>query len=150
MSKHADNVKSIFIADDDSDDLMLFEDALREICKDSLLTSAKDGQQLMQILEEKVPPAPDVIFLDLNMPRKNGFECLDEIRHNAKLKNIPVVVFSTSDQPEAVNKVYEQGANHFLRKPNSFPQLKQAIKQVLAINWSEHKQPTKDKFVIHV
>ena len=151
MSNNTHNAKSIFIADDDSDDLLLFEDALREICKDSLLTTAKDGQQLMQILDETVPPPPDVIFLDLNMPRKNGFECLNEIKLNAKLKDIPVVIFSTSDQPEAVNKVYEQGANHFLRKPNSFPLLKQAIKQVLAINWAEQAtQPTKDKFVIHV
>jgi CheY-like chemotaxis protein len=131
--------------------LILFEDALREICKDSQLTTAKDGQQLMQILDSTVPPPPDVIFLDLNMPRKNGFECLYEIKHSLKLKNIPVVIFSTSDQPEAVNKVYEQGAHYFLKKPNSFPLLKQAIQQVLNINWAEHKdQPSKDKFVLHV
>jgi CheY-like chemotaxis protein len=143
--------KNIFIADDDNDDLILFEDALREICKDSQLTTAKDGQQLMQILDSTVPPPPDVIFLDLNMPRKNGFECLYEIKHSLKLKNIPVVIFSTSDQPEAVNKVYEQGAHYFLKKPNSFPLLKQAIQQVLNINWAEHKdQPSKDKFVLHV
>jgi CheY-like chemotaxis protein len=143
--------KNICIADDDNDDLILFEDALREICKDSQLTTAKDGQQLMQILDSTVPPPPDVIFLDLNMPRKNGFECLYEIKHSLKLKNIPVVIFSTSDQPEAVNKVYEQGAHYFLKKPNSFPLLKQAIQQVLNINWAEHKdQPSKDKFVLHV
>lgn len=143
--------KNIFIADDDSDDLILFEDALREICKDSQLTTAKDGQQLMQILDKTVPPPPDVIFLDLNMPRKNGFECLDEIKHSSKLKNIPIVIFSTSDQPEAVNRVYEQGASHFLKKPSSFPLLKKAIQQVLAIDWSVQKtQPSKDKFVLHV
>ncbi|MDB5257745.1 MAG: response regulator receiver protein [Chitinophagaceae bacterium] len=143
--------KNIFIADDDSDDLILFEDALREVCKDSLLTMAKDGQQLMQILDRTVPPPPDVIFLDLNMPRKNGFECLDEIKLSSKLKNIPIVIFSTSDQPEAVNRVYEQGAHHFLKKPSSFPLLKQAIQKVLAIDWAEHSaQPSKDNFVLHV
>ncbi|MDB5273023.1 MAG: response regulator receiver protein [Chitinophagaceae bacterium] len=143
--------KNIFIADDDNDDLILFQDALREICKDSLLTTAKDGQQLMKILDETVPPSPDVIFLDLNMPRKNGFECLDEIRLSEKLKNIPIVIFSTSDQPEAINKVYEQGASHFLTKPSSFPLLKQAIQKVLAINWQENlTQPSKEKFIIHI
>ncbi len=143
--------KNIFIADDDSDDLILFEDALREVCKDSLLTMAKDGQQLMQILDETVPPPPDVIFLDLNMPRKNGFECLDEIKHSSKLKNIPIVIFSTSDQPEAVNRVYEQGAHHFLKKPSSFILLKEAIQILLAIDWAKQsEQPTKDKFVLHV
>lgn len=103
--------KNIVIADDDNDDLILFEDALKEISYDSLLTAVKDGQQLMQMLDHTVPPPPDVIFLDLNMPRKNGFECLDEIKHSTKLKNIPIVIFSTSDQPEAVNKVFEQGAH---------------------------------------
>jgi len=143
--------KNIFIADDDNDDLILFEDALREICKDSLLTTAKDGQQLMKILDETVPPPPDVIFLDLNMPRKNGFECLDEIKLSEKLKNIPIVIFSTSDQPEAINKVYEQGASYFLTKPSSFPLLKQAIQKVLSINWQENQaQPSKEKFIIHV
>ena len=143
--------KNIFIADDDSDDLLLFEDALREICRDSQLTTAKDGQQLMQILDETVPPSPDVIFLDLNMPRKNGFECLDEIKHSAKLKNIPIVIFSTSDQPEAVNRVYEQGAHYFLKKPSSFPLLKRAIEKVLTIDWAEYtERPAKDQFVLHV
>jgi CheY-like chemotaxis protein len=105
----------------------------------------------MQILDKTVPPPPDVIFLDLNMPRKNGFECLDEIKHSSKLKNIPIVIFSTSDQPEAVNRVYEQGAHHFLKKPSSFPLLKIAIQKVLAINWAEHAaQPSKDKFILHV
>jgi len=143
--------KNIFIADDDNDDLILFEDALREICKESQLTTAKDGEELMQILDEKVPPAPDVIFLDLNMPRKNGFECLDEIKHSSKLKNIPIVIFSTSDQPEAVNRVYEHGAHHFLKKPSSFILLKEAIKKVLAIDWADQaQQPSKDKFILHV
>lgn len=143
--------KNIFIADDDSDDLILFEDALREICKDSQLTKAKDGQHLMQILDATVPPPPDVIFLDLNMPRKNGFECLDEIKHNSKFKNIPIVIFSTSDQPEAVDRVYKQGAQHFLKKPSSYPLLKKAIQKVLTINWAEHTgQPTKDNFVLYI
>jgi len=144
-------VKNIFIADDDSDDLNLFEDALREISKDSRLTKAKDGRQLMQFLDTIVPPPPDIIFLDLNMPLKNGFECLDEIKHSSKFKHIPVVIFSTSDQSEAVNRVYEQGAHHFLKKPSSFPLLKQAIQKVLAIDWAENvAQPTKDKFVLYV
>lgn len=141
--------KNIVIADDDNDDLILFEDALKEISYDSLLTAVKDGQQLMQMLDHTVPPPPDVIFLDLNMPRKNGFECLDEIKHSTKLKNIPIVIFSTSDQPEAVNKVFEQGAHHFLKKPSSYSMLKKAIHKVLSINWSEHtEQPSKEKFII--
>jgi CheY-like chemotaxis protein len=64
--------KSIFLADDDDDDCLLFQDALREICSRTQLTTAKDGMELMGKLEETVPPPPDVIFLDLNMPVKTG------------------------------------------------------------------------------
>lgn len=131
--------KSIFLADDDADDCMLFEDALREVCKSTELVMVNDGIELMSALEETVPPPPDVIFLDLNMPRKNGFECLEEIRGTAKLKDIPVVIFSTSAQEDAIHRVYEKGANYYIRKPGSFPLLKTAIQLVLGMDWSTSK-----------
>jgi CheY-like chemotaxis protein len=139
--------KNIFLADDDADDCILFEDALREICKLSQLTTANDGIQLMNLLHlENVPP--DVIFLDLNMPRKNGFECLAEIREKPHLKNIPIVIFSTTAQPEAVNNVYENGANCFVCKPSTFQQLKKTIQHVLSIDWPlEHTPLSKEEFV---
>src|SRR5688500_8306614 len=109
--------KSIFLADDDADDCTLFKDALKEVCAGTKLTTASDGEELMDILIETVPPPPDVIFIDLNMPRKNGFECLEEIKHSQKLKNIPVVIFSTSSQQDTINKVYDQGAHYYICKP---------------------------------
>src|SRR6478609_8148333 len=130
--------KSIFLADDDGDDCMLFEDALREVSNNTQLTTANDGLQLMEILDRSVPPPPDVIFLDLNMPCKNGFECLDEIKQSPKLHDIPVVIFSTSAQADTINKVYQKGANYYICKPGSFPLLKKAIQHVLSINWKEH------------
>jgi len=141
--------KSIFLADDDSDDCILFEDALREICRHTKLTTANDGEALMLILEETVPPPPDVIFIDLNMPRKNGFKCLEEIKQTQKLKNIPIVIFSTSSQQEAINKVYEQGAHYYICKPHSFLNLKNVIRQVLSINWTENlMQPPRENFIL--
>ncbi len=141
--------KTIFLADDDADDCLLFEDALREISQQTLLTTANDGIELMDILETRVPPPPDVIFLDLNMPRKNGFECLTEIKHTEKFKNIPVVIFSTSSQPEAINKVYEQGANYYICKPGSFSKLKLVIQKVLSIDWNQNNYPrNKENFLI--
>jgi CheY-like chemotaxis protein len=130
--------RSIYLADDDADDCMLFEEALREVSEDSQLTTANDGVELMSLMETTVPPPPDVIFLDLNMPRKNGFECLDQIRRTLKWKDIPVVIFSTSGQEEMINNVYEKGANYFMKKPGSFPKLKQAIEQILDIDWAKH------------
>lgn len=134
--------KYIFLADDDEDDCLLFEDALREICSTTELTTANDGVELMHILGTSVPPPPDVIFFDLNMPRKNGFECLTEIRNTQKLKDIPVVIFSTTGEEEAIDRLYEQGANYFIRKPGSFPKLKIAIQQILAIDWTKNSFKT--------
>ncbi|MGV3602533.1 MAG: response regulator [Dyadobacter fermentans] len=130
--------KSIFLADDDEDDCMLFEDALREVSTSAELLKASDGVELIDLMEKTVPPPPDVIFLDLNMPRKNGFECLDQIRKTKAWEGIPVVIFSTTGQEEMVRKVHEKGANFFIRKPGSFPKLKQAIKQILDIDWTKH------------
>jgi len=139
--------KSIFLADDDVDDCMLFEDALREICTSTELTTANDGVELITLMETTVPPPPDIIFLDLNMPRKNGFECLELIRKTKKWKDIPIVIFSTTGQEEMIRKVYEQGANFFIRKPGSFPKLKQAILQILETDWSKHDwKPASDNF----
>ncbi|CAG5068270.1 Response regulator rcp1 [Dyadobacter sp. CECT 9623] len=130
--------KSIFLADDDADDCMLFEDALREVSDSTELITANDGVELISLMETTVPPPPDVIFLDLNMPRKNGFECLEQIRNTKAWERIPVVIFSTTGQEEMVRKVYQGGANFFIRKPGSFPKLKQAIKQVLDIDWNNY------------
>jgi CheY-like chemotaxis protein len=141
--------KYIFLADDDADDRLLFEDALRELNSKTRLTIAQDGVELLDILNETVPPPPDVIFLDLNMPRKNGFECLEEIKQKHKLKDIPVVILSTSSQESTIDQVYEQGAHYYIRKPNSYKKLKALIEQVLSIDWTKViTQPPKEEFLL--
>ena len=89
---------NILLADDDTDDCIFFENALKEICIETNLAIVHDGEQLLKYLLENSSRALaiDVIFLDLNMPRKNGFESLAEIKENDNLKHIPVVMFSTS------------------------------------------------------
>jgi CheY-like chemotaxis protein len=143
--------KNIFLADDDEDDCMLFRDALNEVCTGSQLTVAANGVALMDILDLPPVPLPDVIFLDLNMPLKNGFQCLEEIKQDEKLKKLPVVIFSTTMQQEAVNKTYRDGANFYICKPSNYGQLKRTLEKVLAINWmQEIKQISKEQFVISV
>ena len=144
-----DKTNHVFLADDDADDCILFEDALKEVSTQITLTKANDGKELMDILAETVPPPPDVIFLDLNMPIKNGFECLSEIRATEQLKNIPVVIFSTSCEKEFITKVYNQGADYYICKPDSFNKLKNAISKVLDMNWADHiAQPTREQFLL--
>ncbi len=138
----------IFLADDDEDDCMLFQEALNDIGRKVELTVSRDGEELMHTFDEKVPPPPNVLFLDLNMPRKSGFECLKEMRQSEKLKNIPVVVFSTSADKDHIKKTFHDGANHYARKPGNFVDLKKLIEHVLAINWTEVSPPQFENFLL--
>ncbi len=144
--------KNIFLADDDADDLLFFEDALKEIAIPSQLTISHNGLELMSNLETLTAhPPPDVIFLDLNMPFKNGFECLKEIRETPKLKDIPVVIFSTSNNESTVSKTYSLGANCYCCKPNSHKTLIKTIESVLALDlWKQNQQLPRDQFVLTV
>ena len=96
MLKMADSYSvNILLADDDSDDCLFFKDVLDELNLPTLLTTVHNGEQLMEVLL-KSTELPDILFLDLNMPRKNGFECLSAIKQTKKLNQVPVIIFSTS------------------------------------------------------
>jgi CheY-like chemotaxis protein len=127
----------ILLADDDKDDCFLFREALSELPVPTDLETVYDGEQLMDYLNEHTGKLPDVLFLDLNMPRKNGFECLSEIKHNDKLKELPVVMFSTSYprdmhyENDIMKLLYKIGAREYIRKPENFNQLKEVIHNIL-------------------
>ena len=138
----------ILLADDDLDDCLLFKDALAELSFPSRLITVPNGEKLMQLLYDTVE-LPDLLFLDLNMPRKNGLECLLEIKQTEKFKKIPVITLSTSFEKDIVARIYQNGAQYYIRKPNNFSQLKHllqsAIKLTTQVNVS---QPLKENFVI--
>jgi CheY-like chemotaxis protein len=138
--------RHILLADDDDDDRLLFTDVLNEFSGDAKLTVAYNGEHLMSLLHEG--NIPDVLFLDLNMPLKNGMECLDEIRKDAKLKRLPVVIFSTSSHPGTINRMYEVGAHLYVRKPNDFNNLRKVIRHVLGKDWANPVKPPKEQFVL--
>lgn len=141
--------KSIFLADDDTDDCIIFGEALKELNEATELTVSFDGVELMNILDETVPPPPYVIFLDLNMPRKNGFESLSEIRQNDRYKDIPVVILTTASNPEIIEKTFHLGANYFVKKPSSYSKLKDAIKTVLSLDITQlNTRPERHEFVL--
>ena len=124
---------NILLADDDIDDLFFFEKALKEIPIATHLTIVHDGEQLMNYLFENSAHLPDVLFLDISMPRKTGIECLSEIKENKKLKDIPVVMFSTSFprdlkyEHNIIKILSVIGAQHYIRKPGDFAKLKEVI-----------------------
>src|SRR5437879_735829 len=128
----------ILLADDDEDDRTFFKDAIDEVKVKTNVEMVNDGQQLMDYLAKTDGSLPDIIFLDLNMPRKGGIECLEEIRASKKFKNISVAIYSTSASEEDIEQTFLKGANIYIRKPNDFGKLKKVIAQVLSINWQYH------------
>lgn len=131
------NTINILLADDDTDDCLFFQKALEEILISNHLTTVHDGEELMDWFSANSQQLPDVLFLDLNMPRKTGFECLTEIMENEKLKNIYVVMLTTSFPRDDAyelhlkNMLYGIGAHEYIRKPNDFTKLKEIIHNVL-------------------
>lgn len=142
----------ILLADDDLDDCIFFKEALEELLLSTQLLTLHDGEKLMQHLNNETNEIPDVLFLDLNMPRKNGFECLSEIKLNRKLKHLPVIIFSTSYEQEVVNLLYINGAQYFIRKPSEFSQFKKIIHQTFTslIIPQNISQPGRENFVLTV
>ena len=103
----------------------------------------------MNLLNADANKLPDILFLDLNMPRKTGHECLLEIKLNDYLKELPVIIYSTSLNSDIVNSLYESGANYYVRKPGDFSELKKVIFEVLTItSQNDPQQRSKEKFVI--
>ena len=128
---------NILLADDDIDDRSFFDKALKEIPVASQLKTFNNGEELMEYLVENSGQLPDVLFLDLSMPRKTGFECLAEIKENEKLKALSVIMFTTSftrglDLEENLKATLNaMGASDYIRKPSDFNELKQIIEKTL-------------------
>lgn len=134
---------TILMADDDPEDVMLAEDALEEARLANNFVSVGDGEELLDYLRREgdysdpaSSPRPGLILLDLNMPRKDGFEALEEIKDDRDLRQIPVVVLTTSRAEEDVYRSYDLGVNSFISKPVSFDGLVEAMK-VLGEYWFE-------------
>ena len=122
---------TIVIADDDEDDRQLFSEALDELKLKTSVYTVKDGVELMDYLSKEETPMPYLLFLDLNMPRKNGLQCLKEIRQSERLKEIVVTIYSTSSSEKDIEETFQSGANGYLKKPNNFGMLKKALHKIV-------------------
>jgi CheY-like chemotaxis protein len=148
MKTSAHPFLSVLLADDDMDDRMLFEDAVSDLKLSIDLQVVKDGAELMDYLLTSAIIMPEILFLDLNMPRKNGFECLEEIKSNAVLKEIFIIIYSTTESQKEIDVVFAQQANLFIKKPNSFTELKNILAQALSIDLKkQYPVPTKEQFI---
>ena len=121
----------IIITDDDDDDRLLFKSVFDSSWLDCEVAFAGDGVELLDHLEN-TRQLPSLIFLDLNMPRMDGFATLIELRSNPAYRSIPVIIFTTSSLPEHITRCYQLGANTYLTKPPGYQQLTNLINQIRA------------------
>jgi len=141
----------IILADDDEDDRLFFTDAFEELKINTKVNTFNDGVELMNYLNQPDAVLPNVLFLDLNMPRKNGIECLDEIKKDNRFDDIAIAIFSTSSSEEHVEETFIRGANIYIKKPSDFTTLKKVLSDVVTINWQYHTSGlNKDNFLLRI
>lgn len=139
---------NILLVDDDSEESYLFNEALEHAHLNINLSRANDGNDLIAYLHNQ--PTPDIVFMDLNMPYKDGLEALTEIRSIPKFKNLPLIIYSTTKNESSINACYEKGASLFVIKPNDFDEMVQVVKKVCTYDWKNYTKPSRKDFVVTV
>lgn len=141
----------IILADDDKDDRLFFKYAIEELKIQTMVTTVNDGIELMNYLNKVGTQLPHLVFLDLNMPRKGGMECLKEIRMNKLFNDLSIAIYSTSGSEKDIEESFVLGANIYITKPNDFNSLKKILAEVVNINWQYHTSGlNKENFVLSI
>lgn len=142
---------NIILADDDVDDRLFFTDAFDELGMNTKVITYCDGVELMDFLNSEDAIMPNVLFLDLNMPKKSGIECLNEIKASNKMSEIAIAIYSTSASEEDIEETFVLGANIYIKKPSDFKALKKVLAEVVSINWQYHTNGlNKDNFLLRM
>lgn len=147
MEEHEKPMHLLFV-DDDSDESYLFNEAIEHAGLNVSLSKSKDGNDLLRFLE--LNPTPDIIFIDLNMPYKDGLEALSEIRINHEFNKLPLVIYSTTSNALYIDECYAKGANMFVVKPETFDGIVEVVKTILQIDWTKYQRPSREDFVFNV
>ncbi len=140
-------MKRIFYADDDKDEYEVFNIATKILEVTAEVTFAKDGLELLQLLKDNLSSLPDYVFIDLNMPLMNGHECIQEIRKDDKLKNLCVVILTTSRDQRDIDEAFAEGADYYLCKTSSIYKLEQALKKLFSLDCNHRKN--REYFVLN-
>ena len=127
--------KRVFLADDDPDDREIFMDALEEIDSSIHCLHVTNGELALKALVNDILERPELIFLDLNMPKISGKEVLKTIRNIPEISGIPIIMYSTFFSPRDIEEITELGASHYMVKHNNFVDLCSSLKSILTNTW---------------
>ncbi len=140
----------ILLADDDKDDRFFFDTVLKGLSIPTTLATVEDGAMLMDYLHKNTHDLPNALFLDLNMPKMNGAECLTEIKKSESLKHIPVIIYSTSYHEDVADVLYNHGAHYYIRKTD-LTEIEKILKKVLTLLMKKiFDRPLKKDFVLNL
>ena len=146
-----ENYINVVLADDDEDDRLFFSEAFDELKIKTKVSTFNDGVYLMDYFNSEDAILPQVLFLDLNMPRKSGLECLKELRADEKFNDVAIAIYSTSSSEEDVENTFVLGANIYIKKPSDFKSLKKVLSDVVTLNWQYHTNGlNKDNFLLRL
>ncbi|MFD2523108.1 response regulator [Emticicia soli] len=126
---------NVVLAEDDKDYQEIFNNALTEVNIPTKLTVVSDGHELMKTLQSPDAPAYNIVVLDINMPKKDGIECLREIRLDKNLSSTFSVILTSSLDPMIKANAYDAGANLFLTKPEDFDEYVETVRKILTSDW---------------
>ncbi len=141
----------ILLADDDESDRLLFTEAFAELKIRTIVHTVNNGIELMDRLHMENIHLPHIIFLDLNMPRKNGIECLKEIKENKKLIDISIAIYSTSENEKDIEETFRNGANVYITKPNDFNTLKKVLEKAVTTAYQYQDQSMiRENFLLRI
>ena len=146
-----DELIHILLADDDEDDCLFFKEAFEELKIKTNVRIVNDGVELMEYLTKTGVKLPHILFLDLNMPRKSGIDCLVEIKSMGHLKDIAIAIYSTSASEADIEDTFVKGANIYIKKPGDFSTLKKILEQIVTLNWQYHTSGlNKEHFLLSI
>lgn len=137
------------LADDDADDRFFFDESIKSATTPAVLNTVDNGEKLIQYLTVNNEKLPNALFLDLNMPRKNGAECLVAIKKDEKLQELPVIIYSTSLHEEIADTLYKDGAHYYIKKGHS-AEMQMAVNYILKLITDEKLvRPSREQFVLN-
>ena len=137
-------IQAIFITDDDDDDQGMLKDALKDINPAYKIETFRTCVELFSMLDHF---KADMLFVDLDMPGKNGLQCIQDLKANEKTADVPIVVFSSTSREANIEVAYEVGAHLFLSKPSSYSGLTNTLKKVMSLDWSNPDEVKDSQYV---
>lgn len=140
-----DEIHEVIIADDDQDDFELLSEAISDLSLKIVIKRAENGEVLLKVLREKIP---NLLFLDIHMPCKDGRDCIREIRTNEKFDNLPIIIYTGSKDYHTIEYCFVNKTDLFVNKPHNYSQITEIVKKIFSPLWKSKRFPQREEYVL--